>query len=388
MKKSIPLSVPNLQGNEWTYVKECLDTSWVSSAGPFVERFEAELCRYTGARHAVACVNGTSALQVALQVAGVCAGDEVIVPTLTFIATVNAVHYLGAVPVFMDSDEYYNLDVQKVQQFLERNTDFANGVTTNRRTGRRISAVVPVHVFGNAARLDALLPVCRDRGIRVVEDATESLGTVYSSGTLKGRHTGTVGDLGCFSFNGNKIITTGGGGMIVTDHPEYARRAHHLTTQAKSDEVRYMHDEVGYNFRITNLQAALGVAQLEQLPGFIETKRRNLATYRRELEGVEGLELVEGPDYAQNNHWMYALRVDSGRYGRDREKLMADLSSAGIQTRPVWYLNHLQKPYAECEHYRIERAPTQLEQTLNLPCSSSLTVEEVALVCRQLRGHG
>lgn len=388
MKKSIPLSVPNLKGNEWTYVKECLDTSWVSSAGPFVERFEEQLCRFVGAKHAVACVNGTSALQIALQVAGVQAGDEVIVPTLTFIATINAVKYLGAVPVFMDSDEYYNLDVTKVAEFLDQKTDFANGVTVNRRTGRRISAIVPVHVFGNAARLDALLSICRDRGIRMIEDATESLGTVYSAGALKGRHTGTIGDLGCFSFNGNKIITTGGGGMIVTDRPQFAQRARHLTTQAKSDEVRYVHDEVGYNFRLTNLQAALGVAQLEQLPGFIETKRRNFALYSQAVKSIAGLKVISAPDYAQNNYWMYALQIDAATYGRDREALMAYLSEAGIQTRPVWHLNHLQKPYADCEHYRIELALEQLKCTLNLPCSTNLTAEDVGFICERLSHHG
>jgi dTDP-4-amino-4,6-dideoxygalactose transaminase len=276
----ISLSVPNLHGNEWRYVKECLDSGWVSSAGPFVDRFEREFAAYTGASHAVACVNGTAALQTALRVAGVDAGQEVIVPTLTFIATVNAVHYLGAHPIFMDSDEYYNIDVEKAVDFLERNTDRQDGFCVNTRTGRRITAVVPVHVFGNAARLEPLIHACRARNIVIVEDAAESLGTRYTQGDLTGHHTGTIGDLGCFSFNGNKIITTGGGGMIITDNAEYAQRARYLTTQAKDDELRYIHGEVGYNFRLTNIQAALGVAQLELLPGFLEAKRRNFELYR------------------------------------------------------------------------------------------------------------
>lgn len=380
----IPLSVPQLKGNEWVYVKECLDTEWVSSAGPFVERFEAEVCRYTGAAHAVACVNGTAALQVALQIAGVGPNDEVIVPTLTFIATINAVRYLGAVPVFMDCDEYYNIDPCKVREFLNDRADSVGGATINRVSGRRIVAIVPVHVFGNAARMSDLLQLSRDYGLRIVEDAAESLGTVYCDGDLNARHTGTLGDLGCFSFNGNKIITTGGGGMIVTDNPEYARKARYLTTQAKDDEVRYIHNEVGFNFRLTNLQAAVGVAQMEQLPDFIETKRRNFEAYQQAVASLKGISIPDSPPYARNNHWMYPLLIDPERYGADREQLMAKLARAGIQSRPLWYPNHLQRPYADCEHYRIERAMLLHERTLNLPCSTNLTSEDVEFVVAQL----
>jgi perosamine synthetase len=386
-RKTIPLSVPHLEGNAWAYVKECLDTGWVSSAGPFVDRFEREFCDATGAAHAVACVNGTAALQVALRIAGVGPGDLVIVPTLTFIATVNAVAYLGADPLFTDSDPYYNLDVAKVLQFLDDHTERRESGTFDRDSGRRIAAVVPVHVFGNAAGLEALLGPCREAGIAVVEDAAESLGTRYTEGALAGRHTGTVGDLGCFSFNGNKIITTGGGGMIVTNDREHARRARYLTTQAKDDEVRYVHGEVGYNHRLTNLQAALGVAQLESLPSFLEAKRRNFAHYRRAVADIHGLEISESPPYARSNHWMVPLRIDAERYGRDRETLMADLHAAGIQTRPIWHLNHLQAPYAHARRHRIERAPIQLSETLNLPCSTNLTPDEIEEVCDRLR-HG
>lgn len=211
----IPLSVPTIQGNEWAYVKECLDTGWVSSAGKFVDRFEADVARLTGAKHAVACVNGTAALHIALQLAGVQPGDEVIVPTVTFIATVNAVRYAQATPVFMDCDDFYNLDAEKTCEFIRQET----------AKGRRIAALMPVHVFGNAAWLEELLPLCRERNIKVIEDAAESIGTVYTAGVMKGRHTGTVAELGCLSFNGNKIITTGGGGMILTDDGALAERA-------------------------------------------------------------------------------------------------------------------------------------------------------------------
>ena len=381
----IPLSVPNIGGNAAAYVRSCLDSGWVSSAGAFVERFEREFATYTGARHAVACVNGTAALQLALRLAGVRPGEIVLVPTLTFIATVNAVHHVGADPHFLDSDESYCLDPDAVLAYLADHTERRDDGTVVRASGRRIAAVMPVHVFGNAARLEPLLAPLHEAGIALVEDAAESLGTVYTDGALAGSHTGTTGTLGCFSFNGNKIITTGGGGMVVTDDDELARRARYLSTQAKDDAVRYVHHEVGHNFRLTNLQAALGVAQLEQLPEFLETKRANYLHYREALRHVEGLRIADGPAYARNNHWLYALQIDAERYGRDRERVMTDLATAGIETRPVWELNHRQRPYQQCSHGRVDCARSLHERTLNLPCSTNLTSHQVDVVCERLR---
>jgi perosamine synthetase len=377
----IPLSVPTIGGNEWQYLKECLDTEWVSSAGRFVDKFETDFAAYVGAASAVACVNGTAALQVALRVVGVRTGDEVIVPTLTFISTVNAACYLGAEPVFMDCDDYYNIDLDKLTDFLDTCTEQRDGDCYNCTTGRRLAAIVPVHVFGNAVAMDNLIALCRPRGIAIVEDAAESLGTSY----LDGRHTGTLGDMGCFSFNGNKIITTGGGGMIVTDNSEYAAKARYLTTQAKDDAVRYIHDEVGYNFRLTNIQAALGVAQMERLPEFLAVKQRNFILYRDAIANIDGLVLAEPPTYAHNNRWMYALQIDQERYRYDREALMAYLKGYGIQTRPVWQLNHLQRPYLHCRSWHIERAPQLLAITLNIPCSVNLREEDIDFVIERLR---
>lgn len=380
----IPLSVPVISGNEWQYVKECLDTGWVSSAGKYVDRFEQEVARYTGAKFAVACVNGTAALHVALRLAGVGPGDEVIVPTVTFIATVNVVRYAQAIPVFMDCDDFYNLDAGKTREFILQETVYKDGHTYNRASNRRISAVMPVHVFGNAAWLDELLPLCRERNIKVIEDAAESIGTVYTAGTMKGRHTGTVADLGCLSFNGNKIITTGGGGMVLTDDPSLAAKARYWTTQAKDDEARFVHHEVGYNYRLTNVQAAIGVAQMEQLPGFLEVKKKNFDAYKRCLGPVAGLSLAETPGYARNNHWMYAMQIDAGLFGRDRERVMADLAKQGIQTRPLWHLNHRQRPYQNCQHFRITRAEELWKTTLCLPCSTNLSEADVEHVVQML----
>ena len=280
ISKTIPLSVPIIKNNEWKYVKECLDTGWVSSIGPFVDRFEENICALTGAGYAIACVNGTAALHTALQIVGVQPEDEVIVPIVTFIAPVNTVRYIGAYPIFMDCDDFYNLDVLKAKKFIERETIFKDGHSYNRKTGRCVRAIVPVHVFGNAVDLQNLLPTCNEHNIKVVEDASESLGTYYNTGKLTGQYTGTVSDIGCYSFNGNKIITTGGGGMIVTNNYKYAQKARYLTTQAKDDASRYIHNEIGYNYRLTNIQAAIGVAQLEYLSEFIETKRNNYNSYQ------------------------------------------------------------------------------------------------------------
>jgi len=385
MSEFIPLSVPSIQGNEWKYVKECLDSDWVSSAGPYVNKFEENISTFTGARHAIACVNGTSALHVALKLAGVHRGDEVIVPTLTFIAPVNAVRYLDADPVFMDCDDFYNLDIEKTLEFLKTLTIFENGCSLNKTTRKKICAVVPVHVFGNAVNLEPLIDVCHERNIAVVEDATESLGTFYKSGRLAGRHTGTIGKSGCLSFNGNKIITTGGGGMILTDDPKYAEKAKYFTTQAKNDEVRHIHDDIGYNFRLTNVQAAIGIAQLENLNKFVEIKRNNYLKYKQEIDKIPGLHLAEPPGYAKNNHWMYALQIDKAIYGKGREELMRNLCELKIQTRPVWHLNHWQKPYRDCQTYKIEKAGLMVEKTLNIPCSTNLSGQQRETIIKYLR---
>jgi len=382
----IPLTAPNLCGNEWKYVKECIDTEWVSSSGKYVDLFEQKIADYTGTRHAVACVNGTAALQVSLRLAGVKPGDEVIVPTLTFIAPINAVAYNGARPVFMDADEFYNIDSGKTLEFIKEKTVFKNGFSYNKTTQSRIAAIIPVHVWGNAVWLDDLTRLCEERNIAIVEDASESLGSVYSKGKNTGRHTGTIGQFGCLSFNGNKIITTGGGGMILTNNPALAEKAKYLTTQAKDDPVRYIHNEIGYNFRLTNIQAALGVAQLEQLLDTLVRKREIHKRYTDEMEAIDGLSIVEGPDYANNNHWLNLLQIDNTLYEGDRESIMKRLEKNGIQTRPVWKLNHEQKPFRKCQNYKIEQANELVEKSLCLPSSSNLTDENLDKIVSQLNG--
>lgn len=373
----IPLSVPVLQGNEWRYVKECLDTGWISSAGKYVEKFEEGITESFKVPHAVACINGTSALHMALKVVGVAEGNEVIVPTVTFIAPVNAVTYVGGKPIFMDCDDYYNIDAQKTIDFINKETVFRKGSTYNKKTKKKIAAMVVVHVFGNAVNLDPLVVLCQKRNIKLIEDATESLGTYYLTGKLKGRFTGTLGEVGCYSFNGNKIISAGGGGMLVSHSQALASKARYLTTQAKDNGIRYIHNEVGYNFRLNNIQAALGVAQLECLTKYIQIKKRNYGAYKSRIDSIDGLHLQEVPDYAEGNYWMYALRVDSSRYGRGVDDLIKLFAKEGIEVRPLWFLNHLQKPYKKAQGYGIEKAYGFLKKTFNIPCSVNLSKENI-----------
>ncbi len=384
MHEYIPMSIPEFKGNEWKYIKECIDTGWVSSVGKFVTRFEDEICNYTGAKHAIACVNGTAALHVSLIIAGVKPDDEVIVPVLTFIAPVNAINYINAHPVFMDCDNYYNIDAEKTCEFLELETVIKNNFTYNKSTGRRISAIIPVHIFGNAVQFTQLFDICKERNIKIIEDATESLGTSYITGSQSGSYTGTIGDLGCLSFNGNKIITTGGGGMILSNDSGHAERARYLTTQAKDDGLYYTHNEIGYNYRMTNISAALGVAQLERLPEYISKKKHNYHLYSEKINHIHGIELSQLPPYADNNNWLYAIRINDTIYGKNRDQLIHYLEDNNIQSRPVWKLNHEQKPYRNCQTYKIENAPSLYNNTLNIPSSVNLTKDNVDYIASVL----
>jgi len=367
----IPNAVPCLRGNEWQYLKECLDSNWVSSVGPFVERFEQALASWVGVRHGVATVNGTAALHVALLVAGVEAGDEVLVPALTFAATANAVRYCGAVPVFMDSEpQTWTVDAQKVADFLARECDVRGGRVVNRATGRRVRALLPVHLYGHPADLDPLLELAARLPLALVEDAAEALGARY-----KGRRVGAHGLAGCLSFNGNKIITTGGGGMILTDDEPLARRAHHLTTQAREAGLEWIHREVGFNYRLTNIQAALGVAQLEQLEGFVASKRETARAYTAALAALGGAEPLGEAPWASSSFWMYSALLDPARYG-DVRALIARANAARIQLRPLWHPLHRQPAFTAHQAYRIEVADRLYARGVSLPCSVGITAEE------------
>ncbi len=381
----LPLSAPVLAGREWDYVKECLDSGWVSSAGSYVERFEERLCALLGAPHAVALVSGTAGLHMALLAAGVRPGDRVVVPTLTFIATANAVRHAGAEPVFVDCDEFMNLDVAGVRSFLDEACQPGPDGPHERSSGAPVRAVLPVHVYGRPADLAALTPVAAEHGLAVIEDATEALGSRWTGGPCAGRSVGTVGQSGVFSFNGNKIATCGGGGAFVTHDAAAAARVRHLSTQAKTDTRRFVHDEVGWNYRLTNVAAAIGLAQLEQLAGFIAARRACHERYAALLADVPGIDLVGVQEGTQPNFWFHSILVDETAFGRDREGLMEALAEKGIETRPVWGLLHEQAPLRDCTAWRIERAPWFWRRVLNLPCSSDLRPDDVERVAAAIR---
>ncbi len=366
--RDVPLCEPHLGGNEWRYVKECLDTGWVSSAGAFVNRFEADLAAFVGSPHAVATVNGTAALHLALRVAGVEADDEVVVPALTFVAPANAVRYLGAWPTFVDVDPiYWQMDPDAVTDFLENGCSWRDGRLWNRATGRRVAAVLPVHLLGHPVDMEPVLESAARFGLPVIEDATESLGARY-----RGRAVGTLGDMGCFSFNGNKLITTGGGGMVTARTPEAADRVRYLSTQAKDDAVEYIHHEVGYNYRLTNLQAALGCAQLERVDDHVSAKRAIARFYADELGGEPGITTMSQATWAESVYWLYTIRLNAESIGVDSRAIMRRLAESGIQTRPLWHPLHRLRPFAGCYAHRVLVADIVYREALSLPCSVGL----------------
>ncbi len=362
------LHEPSFNGNEWIYLKECLDSTFVSSVGSYVDRFEKELATFTGARHAVAVVNGTAALHLALLLAGVKEGDEVLVPALTFIATANAVAYCKAVPHFVDSNQHtLGVDAGALRAWLQRTCEIRDGHCLNRQSGRIIRALVPMHTFGHPADIEALLTLADDYHLALVEDAAESLGSYKD-----GRHTGTIGLLGVLSFNGNKTITTGGGGAILTNDSNLARMAKHLSTTAKIPHAwQYSHDAVGYNYRMPNLNAALGCAQLEQLPGLLASKRRLYEKYRSAFAGLAGVQLFHEPPGCHSNYWLQTLVLDADM-AAERDAILQATNAAGLMTRPVWTLAHQQLPYRHCPAMPLPVAESLASRIINIPSSAFL----------------
>ena len=365
----VALHEPSFAGNEWVYVKECIDTGWVSTAGKFVGRFEEQLAEFTGAKRAIAVVNGTAALHVCLLLVGVLQGDEVLMPTLTFIATANAINYCGAIPHFVDSaSSTLGLDPHKLERHLAEIAEVRADGCFNKKTGRRIKAVVPMHVFGHPVDLDALVEVCARYRLELVEDAAESLGSYY-----KGRHTGNLGRVAALSFNGNKVVTTGGGGAILTNDDELGRRAKHLTTTARlPHKWSFIHDQVGFNYRLPNINSALGCAQLEQLPGFIHNKRELAVKYQKAFAGIEGIQFFTEPEFGKSNYWLNVLLLDR-QFADQRDVLLEASNGQGIMTRPVWTLMHELDMFKTCPRMSNLEVAEDIElRLINIPSSASL----------------
>ena len=377
MKKMIPLSIPNFEGNERKYVDDALDQGWVSTGGAYITTLEKNLAEFVHTHNVAACQSGTSALHMSMVDCGVLPGDMVIVPTLTFIAAVNPVKYQFAVPVFMDCDDSLCLDPNKLRQFCEEECRKEDGKLIHKKTGKHVKVVVVVHVFGNMADMENIMDIAGEYHLQVIEDATEALGTRYTEGRYTGKYAGTIGDYGAYSFNGNKIITTGGGGAVTAKTSEIVDHLRYLSTQAKDDPHYYIHNEVGFNYRMTNLQAALGVAQMEELEDFIDRKHKNYDLYKGLFEDFELGKILGFRKGTYSNQWFYSLVIDRTKVKGTMRDIITRLEENGVQTRAIWGLIHEQKPYSDSLAYKMEKAPYYSSCVLNFPSTTQLTEEAI-----------
>lgn len=372
----IPLSVPNMAGNEWKYVKDCLDTGWISSVGSYVNQFEQMVAGFAGAKYGVAAVNGTAALHISLLLSGVKAGDYVIVSNLTFVASANSIRYLDAEPILIDADpDYWQMDLDLLEEFLAGETIVKDNELFYKKDGRRIAAIMPVHILGNMCDMDRFISIVKNYPLPVVEDATEALGTTY-----KGKHAGTFSPLACFSFNGNKIISTGGGGVIVTDDEALAKHAKHITTTAKASVDEYYHDEVGYNYRLVNLLAAVGVAQMELLPSFLQQKKEVVDFYKKELTGLADIRFQKELPDVKANGWLFTIQTDK------QQQLLDHLNANKILSRRFWMPMNKLPMYKNCPYIQKKDAADYVYNTcLSIPSSTSITDEQLEIVVREIK---
>jgi len=372
----IPLSVPNIAGNEWKYVKDCLDTGWISSVGSYVTQFEQMVADFAGAKFGVAAVNGTAALHIALLLSGVKQGDYVILPNLTFVASANSIKYVGAEPLLIDADpSYWQMDLDLLEEFLSTETSQKNGELIYTKNGRRIGAIMPVHILGNMCDMDRFQSIVEKYPLPVVEDATEALGTHY-----KNKHAGTFSHMGCFSFNGNKIISTGGGGVIVTDDEALAKKARHITTTAKASTDEYYHDEVGYNYRLVNVLAAIGVGQMELLPSFIKRKKDVVAFYKSQLSGVADIRFQQELPDVKSNGWLFTIQTGQ------QQKLLDHLNAQKILSRRFWMPMNKLPMYKDCLYIQKKDEADHIYNTcLSIPSSTSITDEQLEIVVKEVK---
>ena len=383
MGRFVPLSIPNFEGNERKYVDDAIEQGWVSTGGAYINKLEKSLAQFLHTDNVAACQSGTAALHLAMVEAGVKPGDVVLVPPLTFIAAVNPVKYQFATPVFIDCDDSFCMDATKLQDFCQQKCSFDGTQLTYK--GNPVKAVVIVHVFGNMADMGKIMSIAHRYNLKVIEDATEALGSKYIDGPLAGKYAGTIGDFGCYSFNGNKIITTGGGGAITAHDTKAVDHIRYLSTQAKDDVHYYIHNEVGYNYRMTNLQAALGVAQLEELPEFIRRKQKNYKLYCQLFEGFELGHMIGFRSDIDSNMWFYSLEINRDKVKATMKEIITKLEEKGVQTRAIWGLINEQLPYIHEATYKLEKAPYYAERILNIPSSTQITEEEIHYVAENIK---
>lgn len=385
MSRFIPLSIPNFEGNEKKYVDDAIAQGWVSTGGAYITRLEEQMAEFLKVEKVAACQSGTAGLHLALMECGVLPGDMVIVPTLTFIAAVNPVRYQFAEPVFMDCDDSLCMDPVKLRRFCEEECHMEKGHLTHNVTGKLVKALVVVHVFGNLADMEAIMDVAEEYHLRVIEDATEALGSYYTKGRYAGKYAGTIGDFGAYSYNGNKIITTGGGGAVTGRDAAAVLHMQYISTQAKDDPHYYIHNEVGFNYRMTNLQAALGVAQMEELSEFVIRKHKNYDLYQKLFEGFALGKLLGFREGTYSNQWFYSLEILMDELKGSLRDVITALQEKGIQTRAIWGLIHEQIPYQGMIAYEMEKSPYYSRCILNIPCSTQITEDEIIYVVEQIK---
>jgi len=380
----INLHEPKFLGNEKRYLNECLKSGWISTSGTFINKFEEKIKKYTKSRHCVAMNSCTSSLHLALKLVGVKKDDEVITSTISFISPINAIKYNNANPIFMDVDENLNIDELKTIDFINNETFFKNGFTYNKYTKKRISAIIIIHVFGNAVKFDELFVLSKKRNIKIIEDAAESLGTFFKKGKFKNKHTGTVGDIGCLSFNGNKIITSGGGGSIITNNRKYKEQALYLASQAKNDSINFIHNNIGYNYRISNLHASIGLGQFESINKILKLKKNIHKNYNINFKNFTLASIISSNSYSKSNYWLNILKLTEPNR-KLINKIVTVLQNKNIILRPLWKLNHLQNVYLKSQKYKIEKANIYSDSILCLPSSFFLKNKEVIKISNLIK---
>ena len=385
MDHMIPLSIPNFEGNERKYADDAIEQGWVSTGGAYITKLEKQLADFLGVKEVAACQSGTAGIHLSLIQADVAPGDMVIVPALTFIAAVNPVRYQFADPVFMDCDASLCMDPVKLRQFCEEECFLQGNKLLHRATGRCVKAVIIVHVFGNLADMETIMDIAEQYHLKVIEDATEALGSCFTQGRYAGCYAGTIGHYGAYSFNGNKIITTGGGGAVTSLDPEETIHMRYLSTQAKDDPHYYIHHEIGYNYRMTNVQAAIGAAQMEQLREFIRRKQQNYERYREVFDGFALGKLMGFREGTSSNMWFYSLEIFMDRIQANLRDIISRLQERNVQTRAIWGLIHRQLPYQHAIAYQVEKAEYYGSCILNFPCSTQITEEEILYTAEQIK---
>ena len=383
----IYLHEPFTKSEEKKNLTKCLDVNQISSIGLFIKKFEDKISAYTSSKYAIACSSGTAALHIALKVLGVNEDCEVIVPTITFIATANAVKYNQADLIFMDNDDYFNIDEKKTIEFLNQNTFQKKGFCINKKSGKKIQAIIITHMYGNAAEFENLYKILKKKNIKIIEDSAESFGTKYTYGLFKGKHTGSIGDIGCFSFNGNKIITTGNGGAIITNNKMYANKFKYYINQSKEHEIEYIHNEIGYNYRMTNLSSALGCAQIDRINLILKKKKKIYKNYSESLKKNLFFKLSEVPHYGKNNHWLTICKIINSKQKKNIDKIKKIIEIffyKGIELRPVWKPCHLQKHYRKSQKYKITNATRLYYNSFCLPSGPGMTINSIKKILRLL----